>query len=55
MSDHQHMAYVAANIADFSFGLIGFIAYFGHLPDIAAGLTILWYIFRFIAWLRGKD
>jgi hypothetical protein len=29
-------------------------AFAGYLPDIAAGLAIIWYLVRFVAWLRGR-
>jgi len=42
------------NIGDAAAGLTGFAAFFEWLPEIAAGMTVLWYLARFSAWIYAK-
>lgn len=31
------------------------LAWFGYLPEVAAGLAILWYLLRLWEWIRAKQ
>jgi len=42
------------NIGDAAAGLTGLAAFFSWLPEIAAGMTVLWYLARFSVWLYAK-
>ena len=42
------------NIGDAAAGLTGFAAFFEWLPEVAAGMTVLWYIARFSVWIYAK-
>lgn len=46
------------SVGDAAAGLTGLAAFFEWLPEIAAGLTILWYLGRFVcvvrSWLVAK-
>lgn len=50
MTNHAN---ALANVADAATGAVGIATLVGYLPDIAAGLTILWYLARFAAWARA--
>tara|TARA_Y100001934_G_scaffold257727_1_gene327161 strand:+ start:709 stop:870 length:162 start_codon:yes stop_codon:yes gene_type:complete len=47
------------NIGDAAAGLTGLAAFLSWLPEIAAGLTIIWYVCRFagvvMRWLRARS
>ena len=42
------------NIGDAAAGLTGFAAFFEWLPEIAAAMTVIWYLARFSAWIYAK-
>jgi len=52
MSNHFGLAQLVGDVAAGS-AVIGSLA--GYLPEIAAGMAIIYYLFQFYRWLRSVD
>jgi len=53
--DSPHMTTIAAAVADALAALVCVAALAKYLPEIAAGLTIIWYLIRIASWLGGRE
>jgi hypothetical protein len=53
MDHHAIVPHPVAVVGDVVGGALAFGSYVGHLPDIAAAMSITWFVVRFLNWMWG--